>query len=705
MITIFGLYRVSILSLIFSLVAACGGSGGGGSGAGPEEPNNEIDPPIATIKFPGLNALLTNPEVTLRGTVTDESIVSSVSVNGIEATIDTNQTPTPWQLDLTLTPGQQVLNIRTEDEFGNVDETAAVSTLKVISALTPAAIGIAVASNGNLFLVDRDFQLGPKKVVEIDPVTGVRRVVTDSRDGKPNSLQGPQAIAVANDGQIFVVDNIRNAVIQIDPDTGERTVLSGDDPDNPGMFIGSGPALSDPNGIAIFNNSEDLLITDNLLDAVIRIARSNGDRSIVSESIDGQPVTMTDATDIIISKDDSSYFVTDFRKVIKVMPNGDRSLVIDGGVGGANFLDLNDIDVGLDDSLLVSDRAGFLFKIDPDTGSGAIVDQDNPGDAFQFTPIAIAVNGFGEVLVVPNFSDMVFLVDSVTGERTLLSNASIGSGQSFFNVRDVAVVNDGGIIVMDSNASSVYRVDPESGNRTILTRTSGGRAIAIVDEDLYALTIFGLFKVDPLSTVPVLISDASMGSGDPLVLPQKMAADTAGQLLVIDRPFNGIDIAIVRIDPVTGDRSLLSGRTASSISIRGSGDLWVRPNEIAVTADGKILVSDDISANTHVIVVVDPVSGDRTTLGSSFNSINGIEVINDNEILVIDSVSKVLYLVELDTGNRTEISSENIGNDILFGLSTGISAEANGTIVITDSQHVGLMRVDSLTGDRAIVSY
>ena len=74
-----------------------------------------------------------------------------------------------------------------------------------------------------------------------------------------------------------------------------------------------------------------------------------------------------------------------------------------------------------------------------------------------------------------------------------------------------------------------------------------------------------------------------------------MEAD--GALVVTDRELR----AVVRVDPVSGNRTIVSDATT------GTGPPFVSPTGIAVEADGALVVTDSV-----LVVRVDPTTGDRT---------------------------------------------------------------------------------------------
>ena len=87
------------------------------------------------------------------------------------------------------------------------------------------------------------------------------------------------------------------------------------------------------------------------------------------------------------------------------------------------------------------------------------------------TPLGIAVEADGSLVVVDDGLEAVVRVDPVTGDRTILSDAGTGTGPDFVSLRGLAVEADGRLVVVDSVLDALIRVDPVTGDRTIL---SGG---------------------------------------------------------------------------------------------------------------------------------------------------------------------------------------------------------------------------------------
>jgi sugar lactone lactonase YvrE len=120
--------------------------------------------------------------------------------------------------------------------------------------------------------------------------------------------------------------------------------------------------------------------------------------------------------------------------------------------------------------------------------------------------------------------------------------------------------------------AKLLRVDPDDGKRTVLTVNAAGQP--------------GIFN------------------------PAGVAVDGEGALAVTDFEF------LLRVDPVTGNRTLISGWTLlarPSLPPRGFGPPFDRLGVLAVEEDGRLVVVDAHPAlpNTAALFRVDPASGDR----------------------------------------------------------------------------------------------
>jgi streptogramin lyase len=294
-------------------------------------------------------------------------------------------------------------------------------------------------------------------------------------------------------------------------------------------------------------------------------------------------------------------------------------------------------------------------------------------------PVGVAVEASGDLVVIDRASQSVFRVDPTTGDRTLISGASVGAGPLFEGLSSIAVDTGGDLVVVDSSLPAVLRVDSATGDRSA-------------------------------------ISDAANGIGPALALPNDVAIEASGSLIVTDYSL----AALVRIHPMTGDRVIVSD------ALTGVGPAFGSFLEVAVAASGDLLVSSLMfSAATRHILRVDPVTGDRTVvygdgIGTGPWWAAPTDLVVDAggaDLLVADSYYVGILTIDSTTGNRAVLSGGSsstsagvgpwFGPNVLEGVPPTrltIALEGSGDLVVADSVLGAVFRVDSLTGERTIVS-
>jgi streptogramin lyase len=258
---------------------------------------------------------------------------------------------------------------------------------------------------------------------------------------------------------------------------------------------------------------------------------------------------------------------------------------------------------------------------------------------------------------------------------------------------------DGSLIVTDTSADAVVRVDPVTGDRTVLS--------GCIAKNFNTFQCFS----------------SGIGTGSPFRSPIGIAVEPDGTLVMADEG-NGIDkAAIVRVDPVTGDRTVLSGcdpgadDASECTSLIGTGsplDFAGGEGGIAVEADGALVVTTLPDA----VVRVHPTTGDRTLLSGCDVRIfpcptpvgagpplgpKGIAV-RPGGTLILTTLSSAVMRVHPTTGDRVPVSDLRIGSGPLLLSPEGIAEEADGTLVVADRFLRAVVRVEPLTGNRNLIS-
>lgn len=543
--------------------------------------------------------------------------------------------------------------------------------------------GIVVEADGHIVIGANSF---PRDApLRVDPVTGNRNTITPiGGRGSGLAFKSLEGIAVATNGSFVVTD--LTTVVRVNPDTGDRTVVSGCSNFALGTIrctgdmIGTGPSLRSPRGIVLESDGH-LVVIDRSLEAVVRVDPNTGNRTVLTGGPDhiggGPPI---EAPLSIALESDGHLVVTDvlLKGVVRVDPvTGDRTLVTGGpdNLGSGPPLESpRGIALESNGHLVVIDASlDGVVRVDPVTGDRTLVASDFLGSFG-----SIVVESDGHFVVTDAFFDGVVRVDPVTGDHTVISSGSdnIGSGPGLVFPTALALETDGHIVIVDRSFASVVRINPETGDRTVV---SGGR------------------------------------SG--FVFPTALTLDADDHIVVADSEYEARTAAIVRVDPVTGDRTVVSG---GAVNI-GSGPQLDRHGGIAVEANGHLLVVD---STLNAVVRVDPATGDRTVVSGNgrgsgpalvFPSAVALEA-NGNLVLVM-GCGETIVRVALDTGERTAISGcsevmrsscqcigDLIGNGRDFDSLSGIVVEANGDLVVVDRQLEAVLRIDPVTGDRTLVS-
>ena len=257
-----------------------------------------------------------------------------------------------------------------------------------------------------------------------------------------------------------------------------------------------------------------------------------------------------------------------------------------------------------------------------------------------------------------DFSDSgVVLIDPTTGDRTIISDNTHGSGPAFSQAAGVTITPSGQLLIGDSAAGTLYEVDPATGNRTIVSGSGVGTGPAL--NNLVAPRAFG---------------------------NQFIAIST--------NPTN----EIFSIDPTTGNRTLISGGgqgTGPALYYSTSG-IVSGPNSFFITnlGQGQILNVDLATGNRTLI------SGGSTGTGPAMKFPADLQFDHSGDLIVSDEEGPALYRIDPITGNRTVISSNTVGSGPSFGTAelTGLGIEANGMIAVNVQGLGAVYLVDPISG-------
>lgn len=360
---------------------------------------------------------------------------------------------------------------------------------------------IAALSDGSLIIGDS----GLGAIMQVDPISGNRTIVSEARFGSGPPFLSPWRIAIEPDGSLIVIDDGLDAIIRVNPVTGERSIIS----DKAGA--GSGPSFVNPIAIEVEANGI-LVVADEGADAVMRVDPHSGARSIVSGGRPdrGSGPPLLNPVSLAIAAD-GTFLTVDLGGeqpdgstlppvIFRITPQSGNRMVVSGGVEGRGSGQAlrNPLGMALeaDGTIVVVDcGSNCLFplppvldpsipatvmRIDPDTGTRTVVlggASTFDLELFFLIPTDVAVQEDGMLLVTGGaiIVAAVTQVNPENGSRNLLSGMTVlgrtaGRGQSFGTPFGVAVTTDNTIMVADVTLGAIVAVDPVSGARTIVSK-------------------------------------------------------------------------------------------------------------------------------------------------------------------------------------------------------------------------------------------
>lgn len=192
--------------------------------------------------------------------------------------------------------------------------------------------------------------------------------------------------------------------------------------------------------------------------------------------------------------------------------------------------------------------------------------------------------------------------------------------------------------------------------------------LLVTDTDAKAL-----IHVDPVTGDRTILSSPTVGGGAAIESMARLAVESTGQVVVTST----LDDAVFRIDPDPGDRAVVSSEAM------GTGPGFESPLSVAITVSGILLVSDVLNT-VSAIYRVDPVTGDRTVLSDANHGQGPVPTPWDISLeasgdVVVATLFNGVFRVDATTGDRSVVSNDSVGNGPPFSRITGIAVESEGT--------------------------
>ncbi|MFI5402081.1 MAG: hypothetical protein ACHQ1G_04020, partial [Planctomycetota bacterium] len=223
-----------------------------------------------------------------------------------------------------------------------------------------------------------------------------------------------------------------------------------------------------------------------------------------------------------------------------------------------------------------------LFLVDLATGEREPV----PAGLAPEAPSGLAVDG-ARAIVCDVAERALVALDLFTGQWTVLSDDLTGAGAPLERPQAVALLPAGRVAVADAIASAVVVVDLATGDRTTLaplTFPPVAVAFDAANGRILALGSNALVAVDPGTGGVTIVASLGKGGGPLLQGANAVSCDAAtGVAYVTD----GVLAAVLAVDPVSGDRTVVSSPAV------GSGTPFSLPRGI-VPSGPRLLVADSV---------------------------------------------------------------------------------------------------------------
>ena len=431
---------------------------------------------------------------------------------------------------------------------------------------------------------------GLEAVLGVDLVTGNRKIIssaeTSPMTGTGIAIMNPRGIALDPAGETaYLVDSVPNSLFSVNLATGNRTIVSG-------SGTGAGTDFLSPQDIVLNSTGTMAYVLDGGLgDTVLSVDLVTGDRTVIQEPPIGSGTGLGSPQDIALDPTGRTAYVILHRDAAASflmgvdLVTGDRTIVSSAGTSpmtGTGIAIVNPTGIALDPAgktaYLVDRFMSTLLRVDLATGDRTIVSSDSRGTGTGIAlanPNGIALDPSGKAYLLDLDLRALVGVDLATGNRTVASSGSRGTGTGFLAPRGVALNSDGDTAYLaDFALDALFRVDLTTGNRTIVSSDSRGTGTEFstpigvtldsAGETAYVLDISleALFRVDLATGNRTIVSDNSgRGAGMNFFSPRGIALNPSGETAYLLNRWPSAE-AILAVNLSTGDRFIVSqGRT------------------------------------------------------------------------------------------------------------------------------------------------
>lgn len=472
------------------------------------------------------------------------------------------------------------------------------------------------------------------KVFDIDEQLSPNRWPILSDNANPGlELLKPTAIVFHN-GVLYCSDNGNNTVLSIDIETGTSSIISSSEQ---GSASGSFSYISDiAAGVVEVTDIDQELTTKTklwLIDedskSIIEIDVETGDRTILSQANDGKGEEFKTFKQLVVDQQNERLLVndTELKVVFSVaFSSGQRELFVSNRYGsGPNLEAPTSIQhIGNNMALITEGHHNALFEVDLQTGSRKVISASNSnlelgsGPAI-LNPVDLEINASqSSVWVSMREQKNIWEIDLASGDRNLITPSprlgatelKLPSGLALKPESNQLLVSDIYLDRIQSVNLNSYETDIAANKRLSRNSTSKLSKPSDITYDQQNTSIYAVdsalnavIRWNAESENAEIVSSIDVGSGlnllNPIAIDLNLAQNTA---YIADQKLK----AIISVDLSSGDREVLSNRAI------GSGPLFKNLTGLSFNPDSNSLLVTD--SEEKAIFAVDINNGNRNII-------------------------------------------------------------------------------------------
>lgn len=650
---------------------------------------------------------------------------------------------------MAIPPGGDAFTIRVTASHGGGETVTESVTLSKRPDLTAVTSLVLDSECDRLLMADKN----SGSILALSLTTLTLELVSGPGKGQGPLLDDPGDLDLdGQTGDIYVLDRELRAVFRVAAG-GDRSIIADDS-------IGAGDNLLGPSGIVFDPARGRPLVWDDISDSLYGVDPETGDRTLISSNTTGTGPTINQYSGMTLDAARDRVLVTEYREVFDIdLATGAREVLSpydsEPEIFSRHF---TGISAGTTSSSSYLTDADNNAVVEMDAFSGQRRSVSSSGLNDPDSPVYHPVIGTGPALEAPAdvvfdenrnrafivefwFGSPVIEVDLNNGDRSVLTDGSVGSGVHFKRPRGISLDMERQVAyVVDGVADIVTAIDLETGDRQLIAGDPNGRGsidaypIGVAHDpesgDVYVadFTLDSLSIIERDTGVTRVISDDAIGSGPQFDNPYDLELSLAtGTAYVLDK----LADAVFSVDLTSGARQIVS---SSSI---GTGPAFGDPTGLDLDAENnRLFVSDESGTRSDCVFSVDLLSGNRSAV--SCNSVGQGQGFGDladlvwdrvnGRVLALDDSRDALFSVDVTTGNRVIISGDSslllrvFNPDIGFYEYVDVPRFVGGgpplrqphsidfdperqIAYITDAAYNGIIAVDVASGYRQLIAH